>query len=168
VEGERQGGVPPHRDSRLGVHHVGAGLHLEHGLGAGAGIGSVEPRVPQRAVLQGGDGPVPHVGIDYVGPRGGERGVAREIGLGAGQQGRALRQLGPDAVHIEVAGLDLPVGRYGNGAGAGGAVADHVGEGLEELLPADGHQLVPVGVGDHPPLLLVDAGVAFVRLETVA
>jgi hypothetical protein len=129
--------------------------------------------IAKARVAELGDGTFPHIGIQAI--VAGSRRWTGEIGLAAVVQRRGARQFGGGAVDIHMTRLDLDAGAVDDAqramarraADAAGTVADDILERVAETPLEYVHQLVPVGIGEHASLLLIDTGVVFIRLQTV-
>ncbi|VTR66634.1 hypothetical protein DESC_500018 [Desulfosarcina cetonica] len=165
VQIEAQGGIPLLGDVGFRIDAAATGLDLQHGLGAGAGVGPVEGHIAQVGIFQGRQGALPDVGVNHVGSGGRKIAASRQIGLQAGRKRRRAWQDGAQPVDIDVARLDVAVVGNGESAASRSAVSDHILEGLGQLRFEDVDQAVPVGIGEHASLLLIDPGVALQRIN---
>ena len=150
-------------DGQLGRQPSRRALDLQHRLRARAGIGAVEAGVLEPRILEEADLALPGIDVDQITGR--DRAGRRwKVWLGGVGEHRVAGFAQPhrQAARVEHAGHDLerrsgelhaerPAARH--------AAADHVAQRFVESRLDDRLQLVPVGVGDHPALLLEHAGV---------
>jgi hypothetical protein len=162
---------------------AGGALDLGQHLRAHAGVGAVQGRIAQVVVLQADHQALPHIGVEghRRGQRGGRIGEVALVRVekGRGRRPRRRDDLGGDAVDDQRPPAQL--GGDGDAARRRADVAHRQGPAARRDAAADGRlqrrllaalddvdQLVPVGVCDHAPLLLIHAGVALLGAVAVS
>ncbi len=159
----------------LGFLSGGGPLDLGHRLGTRRRVGSVQGRIAQPFVFQRGDRTLPDVRIDDVRLVGLRQGGRRKVDLLVVAEERR-RSVGGSDLRGHAAGVDhtwpdlqpLRALAQRDGMLARHAAAHDVGQPRVEAGFQDIDQLVPIAVGDHPALLLIDAGVALVGAVSIS